>query len=112
MPDVVGLDVRVAAGGLEPPDCGGNRVARDEAQHPHVPEALEAGLQAKALGKLGRVVGGFENEPPNVNIFKRRFPSALMIFLNSGSMGQKDPATDRPIEVDPSIPWVADFTLP
>lgn len=61
------------------------------------------------LARLGKVVGGFENEPKNVNIFKQRFPDGIMIFLDTKTSGQKDPASGRPIPVNPTIPWVADF---
>ena len=105
-----GTEIALRKNGFPAPD--GERVILAMKPDRHEPDDVFKARELPKLGKLGRVVGGFENEPPNVNIFKRRFPSALMIFLNSGSMGQKDPATDRPIEVDPSIPWVADFTLP
>ena len=94
------------------PEPDGRRVILAMKPDRHEPDDVFKARELPKLGALGQVVGGFENEPPNVNIFKRQFPSALMIFLNTGSTGQKDPATQRVIEVDPSIPWVGDFTLP
>ncbi|MBI4425585.1 MAG: hypothetical protein HY554_17775 [Elusimicrobia bacterium] len=63
------------------------------------------------IGRLGVVVAGFENEPKNVNLFKRHFPSGLMIFLDTAHSGSKD-SEGRVIAPQASIPWVPDFTLP
>jgi predicted kinase/phosphoglycolate phosphatase-like HAD superfamily hydrolase len=103
-----GTEIALRRNGFPEPD--GRRVIL--AMKPDRAEADDAfkARELPRLGKLGLVVGGFENEPPNVNIFKRQFPSALMIFLNTRSAGQKDPATRQPVAADPSIPWIGDFT--
>jgi hypothetical protein len=64
------------------------------------------------LGKLGEVVGGFENEPANVNIFKQRFPSGTMIFVDTRHSDKKDPATGQPFQPRPDVLWVDDFRRP
>ena len=66
----------------------------------------------KQIAGMGEVVGGFENEPKNINIFKARFPSGQMIFLDTKTAAEKDPATQKPIDVAGGIAWVGDFVRP
>lgn len=37
----------------------------------------------REIGALGRVVASFDNEPKNVNMFRRKFPAALCVFLDT-----------------------------
>lgn len=54
------------------------------------------------IAALGTVVGGFENEPANVNAYQERFPQGLMIFLDTRhSMTATVPL--------PYVLWVGDF---
>lgn len=48
--------------------------------------------------KMGKVIGGFENEPKNANIFKEHFPDATIILVDTIHSGAKDPQTGTPIE--------------
>jgi hypothetical protein len=44
------------------------------------------GYKARVLNevrKSGKVIGGFENEPENINMFKNMFPDGFMFFLNT-----------------------------
>lgn len=54
------------------------------------------------IGAIGVVVGGFENEPANINAFKSAFPASTMVFVDTIHSGRPDtPRSD--------IPWVKDF---
>lgn len=66
--------------------------------------------QLDRISAMGQVVGGFENEPQNANIFKARFPDALIVFVDMLTSGAIDPKTGRPFKVLGTIPWIADFT--
>ena len=60
--------------------------------------------ELRAAGAI--IVGGFDNEPANINAFRREGPAGgLMIFLDTKH-------SNAPIEVDPAIPWVKDFVRP
>jgi len=65
----------------------------------------------KEFAAMGTVVGGFENEPRNVNIFKTAFPEASMIYLDTKHSGKKD-ASGAVIAPAAGIPRVRDFRLP
>jgi hypothetical protein len=54
------------------------------------------------LGTLGHVVATFDNEPANCNLFRRMFPKALSVFLDTAM------APDAP-PLDDGIPWIKDF---
>lgn len=54
------------------------------------------------IAKLGEVVGGFENEPANVNAYQERFRTGLYIFLDTRH------STTAAVPL-PSIYWVGDF---
>jgi hypothetical protein len=54
------------------------------------------------IAKLGEVVGGFENEPANVNAYQERFVTGFYIFLDT-----RHSTTN--IVPAPSINWVGDF---
>lgn len=64
------------------------------------------------IAAMGKVVGGFENEPQNANIFKTRFPDALIVFVDMLTTGAIDPKTSLPFKVHDTIPWIPDFTRP
>lgn len=68
--------------------------------------------QLDKIGAMGQVVGGFENEPQNANIFKTRFPDALILFVDMPASGAVDPKTGGPFKVLGTIPWIADFAAP
>jgi len=54
------------------------------------------------LGTLGQVVAAFDNEPANCNLFRRMFPKALSVFLDTAM------APDAP-PLDAGIPSINDF---
>ncbi|MBI3723512.1 hypothetical protein HY251_06100 [bacterium] len=56
------------------------------------------------LGKIGRVVAAFDNEPIHVNGYKQSFPDALVVHVDTDHSG-------RPVPVLESIPSVLDFVL-
>jgi phosphoglycolate phosphatase-like HAD superfamily hydrolase len=56
------------------------------------------------IGKMGTVVGGFDNEPANVNLLKKGFPSARIVFLVTRQSPGAPP-------VDAGIPAVKDFRI-
>lgn len=57
----------------------------------------------KEIAMMGEVVGGFENEPANINAFQENFPGGIMVFLDTIH-------SPKPIEPNPGIFWVRDFT--
>lgn len=57
------------------------------------------------VDEMGCVAGGFENEPENINLFKRKYPSARMMFLHTLHSGPEPP------EVLPGIPFITDYFL-
>lgn len=54
------------------------------------------------VARLGEVVGGFENEPANVNAYEERFAGGIYIFLDT----RHSTTTTVPA---PGIFWVGDF---
>lgn len=54
------------------------------------------------IGKLGRVAIYMDNEPANVNLFASRFPSALVVFVET----DHSPKPDVPAG---GIPWMRSF---
>jgi hypothetical protein len=56
------------------------------------------------IALLGQVVGGFENEPANVNAYQERFQTGVYIFLDTRH------STTAAVP-GPSIFWVGDFRL-
>ncbi|WP_373048019.1 HAD family hydrolase [Vulgatibacter sp.] len=57
------------------------------------------------LREMGTVIAAFDNEPIHINDYHRVFPEALAVHLATDHSG-------REVAVEPSIPAVADFTLP
>lgn len=55
------------------------------------------------LGTLGHVVATFDNEPANCNLFRRMFPKAVSVFMDTAM------APDAP-PLDEGIPHIRDFT--
>lgn len=66
-------------------------------------DAFKALSHAKLSGN-GGVAAAFDNEPTHVNAYKTAFPDAYVVHLDTDHSG-------RPVEVLPSIPSVADFTM-
>ena len=62
-------------------------------------------IAREAVERLGRPVLAFDNEPAHVNAYARAWPGALAVHLDTDHSG-------RPVEVDASIPSVADLRLP
>lgn len=54
------------------------------------------------VATLGHVVLYLDNEPANVNLFRRVHPEALVVFVETDHSFRKD-------EPDPSIPWLRSF---
>lgn len=95
-----GTEASLAAMGFPPADGASVRLLMK-------PTKQESDLSFKTrvfdeIAGYGEVVGGFENEPANVDAYLARFPSGLMIFLDTRH------STGAPA-VLPSIAWVADF---
>lgn len=59
-------------------------------------EALEI------VAAIGHVVLYLDNEPSNVNLFRRRHPEALVVFVETDH-------SPKPAEPDPEIPWLRGF---
>jgi phosphoglycolate phosphatase-like HAD superfamily hydrolase len=55
-----------------------------------------------AIAELGRVVLYLDNEPANVNVFKRVHPEALVVFVETDH-------SPRPDEPHPELPWLRSF---
>jgi hypothetical protein len=55
-----------------------------------------------AIAELGRVVLYLDNEPANVNVFKRVHPEALVVFVETDH-------SPRPDEPHPDLPWLRSF---
>ncbi|HNY11242.1 MAG TPA: HAD family acid phosphatase, partial [Candidatus Wallbacteria bacterium] len=49
--------------------------------------------------KMGTVVASFDNEPKNVNLFKKTFPGAVIIFIETNH-------SPKAVPVEAGIPWV------
>lgn len=73
-----------------------------------IPDAEYKDAKLAEIPSMGEVVGGFENEPKNANVFKKHFPDSLIVFLDTKHSGAKD-AEGKVIQPAPGIPWVADF---
>ena len=58
-----------------------------------------------AVEARGTPVLVLDNEPAHLNAYARAWPAALAIHLDTDH-------SDRPVEVDPSIPSVRDLRLP
>ncbi len=56
----------------------------------------------RRLGGMGRVAGGFENEPAHVNLLREAFPDSRMVFVDTRHSG-------KPVRPLPQIPWIKDF---
>jgi len=56
------------------------------------------------LADLRGIACAFDNEPTHVNGYKRRFPDAYVVHLDTDY-------SPRPVEVLPSIPSIADFRI-
>jgi hypothetical protein len=63
-------------------------------------EFKEGALEIVAA--IGNVVLYLDNEPANVNLFRRRHPESLVVFLETDH-------SPKPIEPDPEIPWLRSF---
>jgi hypothetical protein len=57
-----------------------------------------------AVDALGDVVLAFENEPAHANAYAQAWRRAMVVHLDTDH-------SDRPIEVDPGIPSVADLRV-
>jgi hypothetical protein len=58
----------------------------------------------RRLLDLSGVACAFDNEPTHVNAYKRAFPRARVVHLDTDHSG-------RPVEVRPDVPSIADFRL-
>ncbi|HWE24683.1 MAG TPA: HAD hydrolase-like protein [Myxococcales bacterium] len=58
----------------------------------------------RRLLELAGVACAFDNEPTHVNAYKRVFPGARVVHLDTDHSG-------RPVDVSPDIPSVADFRM-
>ena len=56
------------------------------------------------LRELRHVACAFDNEPAHVNAYRRSFPDAVVVHLDTDH-------SSRPIEIDPGIPSIHDFVL-
>ncbi len=54
------------------------------------------------IARVGEVIVYLDNEPANVNVFKRHHPDALVVFVDT----DHSPRPDRP---HPSLPWLRTF---
>jgi hypothetical protein len=54
------------------------------------------------IGVMGEVIGGFENEPANVNAFHTAFPNGTYGFVDNTH-------SNRPDVPNPDILWIRDF---
>lgn len=83
----------------------------DHRTHLHMKASLmDRDLEFKRSGiaevqKRGQVVGIFENEPANLNLFHEAFPEAVAVFLDTLHSPKAPP-------VLPHLPWVQTFELP
>ncbi len=48
--------------------------------------------------KMGTIVASFDNEPKNVNLFKKSFPGAIVMFLETNH-------SPKAVPVEAGIPW-------
>ncbi len=60
--------------------------------------------QTAKLGRVGRVIASFDNEPENCNVFLARFPEASSVLLDTQHAGGAPPL-ERGVQV------IADFTF-
>jgi hypothetical protein len=58
----------------------------------------------RRLGDLAGVACAFDNEPTHVNAYKRAFPHARVVHLDTDHSG-------RPVEVRADVPSIADFRM-
>lgn len=56
----------------------------------------------ETVAALGNVVLYMDNEPSNVNVFRRHHPEALVVFVETDH-------SPRPVEPEASIPWLRSF---
>ena len=56
------------------------------------------------LRELRAVACAFDNEPTHVNAYKRSFPDAVVVHLDTDH-------SRRPVEVDPGVPSIHDFLM-
>ncbi len=56
------------------------------------------------VAAIGHVVLYLDNEPSNVNLFRRRHPESLVVFVETDH-------SPRPVEPDVEIPWLRSFLL-
>lgn len=56
----------------------------------------------ESIKKMGKVVAGFDNEPANINLFKKAFPKARIVFLKT----RHSPKAEK---VQPGIEKITDF---
>lgn len=76
------------------------------------PDAEYKNSKLSELAALDKVVGGLENEPQNMNLFRKYIPDGNMIFIDTIRSGKTDPATGQEILPASDIPWIKDFRLP
>lgn len=58
----------------------------------------------EGIAALGNVVLYLDNEPANVNLFRRHHPESLVVFLETDH-------SPKPIAPDPEIPWLRSFLV-
>ncbi|MDP2317345.1 MAG: HAD hydrolase-like protein [Pseudomonadota bacterium] len=56
------------------------------------------------VAAIGNVVLYLDNEPSNVNLFRRRHPESLVVFVETDH-------SPKPVEPDVEIPWLRSFLL-
>ncbi len=82
----------------------GERVALRLKPKPHVDDLVFKRGATEEIRGLGEVVGAFENEPANANLFALEFPGAQVVFVDT--VCSPDPPPLRP-----EIVRVKDFSL-
>jgi hypothetical protein len=58
----------------------------------------------RRLGELRALACAFDNEPTHVNAYKRSFPDAVVVHLDTDHSG-------RPVQVLPDVPSIHDFVM-
>jgi hypothetical protein len=74
-----GSEYALAANGFPINVSGVALYTNDNSENPVVYKARVL----NEVGLVGKVVGGFENEPENINLFKEIFPEGYMFFLDT-----------------------------
>jgi hypothetical protein len=69
---------------------------------PAIDDTTFKGQALEIVAALGTVIVYLDNEPSNVNLFRRHHPEALVVFVETDH-------SPRPVEPDPTIPWLRSF---